>query len=202
MIWPNKFIQFWWFRRYFTKANLKKILWWYFIKSTTKWLVNSLLKEKNNKYILLILWYDCCCTTRLIFIEKAFLQCGSSCDWQENCSSQTVFASITMVWFLYGVDPPMPGTITFRSKLFITHITLIKFFTRVYTPMIHKTIFVCILLIAIIILIWLLSSMGLLVSFFTAVPPNIFVMIEILEWFYIISLFNFDGSEDILLRLI
>ena len=86
------------------------------------------------------------------------------------------FASITMVWFLYGVNPPMPGNITFRSKLFITHITLIKYFTRVYSPMIHKTIFVCILLIAIIILIWLLSSVYLLVSFKTTCLPKICVM--------------------------
>ena len=86
------------------------------------------------------------------------------------------FVSITMVWFLYGVNPPMPGNITFRSKLFITHITLIKYFTRVYSPMIHKTIFVCILLIAIIILIWLLSSVDLLVSFKTTCLPKICVM--------------------------
>ena len=161
-----------------------EILEWFYLTSLFNFdgsedILLRLIKKKNlikNRYILLIFWYDCCCTTRLIFIEKAFLQCGSSCDWQENCSSQTVFASITMVWFLYGVDPTMSGNITFRSKLFITHITLIKFFTRVYTRMIHKTIFVCILLIAIIILIWLLSSMDLLVSFKTTCLPKICVM--------------------------
>ena len=124
-------------------------------------------------YNLLILW---CCTTRLIFVEKASLQCVSSYDWQENCSSQTVFASITMIWFLYDVDPPMPAKITYRSKLFITHITLIKYFTRLYPPKIHKNIFVCKLLIANITLIWLLSSVDTLVSFKTTCLPKIWVM--------------------------
>ena len=105
------------------------------------------------------------------------------------------FASITMIWFLYGVDPPMPAKITFRSKLFITHITLIKYFTRVYPPMIHKTIFVCLLQISHwydFSPVWIRLCMRCIVynSFIKSKDKNTKMKIEKRNWYKVSHLYN------------